>query len=84
MRGRHGSRYKPRPCVKKNLSEATLMATRGLGHTRILKDEEVIKKCVSFLASPTTGVEFRLTGKTCRIRGAAFDLGFSVFLAFMP
>jgi pimeloyl-ACP methyl ester carboxylesterase len=31
--------------------QATLFKTRGLGHTRILKDESVIKKCVSFMKS---------------------------------
>lgn len=30
---------------------AALFATRGLGHTRILKDDAVIKRCVSFLKS---------------------------------
>lgn len=29
--------------------QATLFRTRGLGHTRILRDEQVIKECVSFL-----------------------------------
>ncbi len=30
---------------------ATLYQTRGLGHTRILRDEGVIRKCISFLKS---------------------------------
>ncbi len=34
----------------KAIREAELFATSGLGHTRILKDEEVVNKCVSFLS----------------------------------
>ena len=37
--------------LKKHYPEATLVVTRGLGHTRILKDEGVIKRCVSFIKS---------------------------------
>ncbi len=29
--------------------QATLFQTRGLGHTRILRDDEVIRKCLSFI-----------------------------------
>ncbi|MEX2235536.1 MAG: alpha/beta fold hydrolase [Cyclobacteriaceae bacterium] len=36
----------------KSYPRATLFRTRGLGHTRILKDEEVIKKCVAFINAP--------------------------------
>lgn len=35
----------------KRYPQASLYTTRGLGHTRILKDEAVIEKCVSFLKS---------------------------------
>lgn len=33
----------------KRWPRATLLRTRGLGHTRILRDEEVIRKCISFI-----------------------------------
>lgn len=33
----------------KNYPRASLYTTRGLGHTRILKDEGVIKKCITFM-----------------------------------
>jgi pimeloyl-ACP methyl ester carboxylesterase len=36
--------------LMKRYPGAILYKTRGLGHTRILKDEEVIKRCVSFIA----------------------------------
>ncbi|MGH9348862.1 MAG: alpha/beta fold hydrolase, partial [Vicinamibacterales bacterium] len=40
---------------------ATLVATDGLGHRRILKDEEVIRRAVSFIAQATPKVESSLT-----------------------
>lgn len=39
--------------LMKRYPGAALFKTRGLGHTRILKDEEVIKKCVSFIRHET-------------------------------
>lgn len=35
--------------ILENYSSAQLYKTQGLGHTRILKDEEVIKKCLEFI-----------------------------------
>lgn len=35
--------------LKKNYPEAELLVTKGLGHTRILKDDDVIEKCVTFI-----------------------------------
>jgi esterase/lipase len=35
--------------LKKAHPEASLLITKGLGHTRILKDEAVIKACVTFI-----------------------------------
>lgn len=35
--------------LMKHYPRAILYKTQGLGHTRILKDEEVIKRCVSFI-----------------------------------
>jgi hypothetical protein len=35
--------------IKKNYPKAELMITKGLGHTRILKDEAVIANCVTFI-----------------------------------
>lgn len=37
--------------LMKHYPRATLFKTQGLGHTRILKDEEVIKRCVSFIGA---------------------------------
>lgn len=37
--------------VKTIYPAANILLTRGLGHTRILRDEEVIKTCVKFLRS---------------------------------
>lgn len=35
--------------LMKYYPQAKLFKTRGLGHTRILKDEEVVKRCVKFM-----------------------------------
>jgi pimeloyl-ACP methyl ester carboxylesterase len=35
--------------LKKIYPRAQLLITKGLGHTRILKDDEVIRKCVTFI-----------------------------------
>lgn len=35
--------------------DAQLVRTKGLGHTRILKDDEVIGKCVTFIRNGTSG-----------------------------
>jgi hypothetical protein len=35
--------------LKKLYPAAKLLVTRGLGHTRILKDETVIRNCVTFI-----------------------------------
>jgi pimeloyl-ACP methyl ester carboxylesterase len=35
--------------IKKNYPKAELMITKGLGHTRILKDDAVISNCVTFM-----------------------------------
>lgn len=35
---------------------ARLLRTNGLGHTRILKDEQVIRECLSFIGSHVTSV----------------------------
>jgi pimeloyl-ACP methyl ester carboxylesterase len=37
--------------LMKRFPRATLFQTRGLGHTRILKDGDVIKACISFIKS---------------------------------
>jgi esterase/lipase len=34
--------------------KAVLFSTRGLGHTRILKDESVIRHCVTFIGKPAS------------------------------
>lgn len=36
---------------------AKLIRTRGLGHTRILKDDTVIRQCVTFVLEGTSGVQ---------------------------
>ena len=38
--------------LMKSYPRATLLKTSGLGHTRILKEDEVIKRCVSFMKAP--------------------------------
>jgi hypothetical protein len=35
--------------IQKNYPKAELLMTKGLGHTRILKDEAVIAECVTFI-----------------------------------
>jgi hypothetical protein len=35
--------------LKKRYPKASLHITKGLGHTRILKDDEVISTCVTFM-----------------------------------
>ena len=36
---------------------ARLIKTSGLGHTRILKDDQVIRQCVTFIAQESSGTE---------------------------
>ena len=37
--------------LKKHYPRATLFTTQGLGHTRILRDDAVIERCISFVKS---------------------------------
>ena len=39
--------------IRKNLKRGSLLITNGLGHTKILRNEEVIKKSINFIKQHT-------------------------------